>query len=61
LIWIHIEKKELSNAIFEMKGEIKFRKMEHEALWNYNSGDALVLGTPVMPITTNCRVLSIYL
>jgi shikimate kinase len=30
------EKKGLSiNAIFEKKGEIKFRKMEHEALWNY--------------------------
>jgi shikimate kinase len=32
----YIEKKGLSiSAIFEMKGEIKFRKMEHEALWNY--------------------------
>jgi hypothetical protein len=41
-----------------MKGEIKFRKMEHEAFvellnalgCNYWS----LGGTPVMPITTNC-------
>jgi shikimate kinase len=44
----YIEKKGLSiSAIFEMKGEIKFRKMEHEAfveLLNAPGMQLLVLG-----------------
>jgi shikimate kinase len=43
----YIEKKELSiNAIFEMKGEIKFRKMEHEAFVELLNapGDIIGLG-----------------
>jgi shikimate kinase len=54
------KKAELSiSAIFEMKGEIKFRKMEHEAFVELLNapGDAIIgLGEEllVMPITTNC-------
>jgi hypothetical protein len=62
LIWIHISKKKAGlsiNAIFEMKGEIKFRKMEHEAfveLLNALGCNYCGLGEEllVMPITTNC-------
>jgi shikimate kinase len=37
------KKKRIIRAIFEMKGEIKFRKMEHEALWNYAPWDAIMV------------------
>jgi shikimate kinase len=39
-----------------MKGEIKFRKMEHEAFVELLNapGDIIGLGEVVMPITTNC-------
>jgi shikimate kinase len=37
------KKKRIIRAIFKMKGEIKFRKMEHEALWNYAPWDAIMV------------------